>query len=109
MNIIGTKQFLLSVKLKKNDVDNLYPAAISLKESLKTFEYTESRVKPHFAKLVASVRHNAQTEMMRGLQIQWKSDTSVQKYSKELRKAVTEFEEAVSDVLEKIFLINEYL
>ena len=47
--------------------------------------------------------------MMRGLQIQWKSDTSVQKYSKELRKAVTEFDEAVSDVLEKIALINEYL
>jgi hypothetical protein len=67
LQIIGTKAFLLSVHLKKKDVDNLYPAAISLKESLKTFEYTESRVKPHFAKLVAEVRHSAQTAMMNGL------------------------------------------
>ena len=34
------------------------------------------------AKLVASVRQNAQTDMMLGLQIQWKSDTTVQNYAK---------------------------
>jgi len=47
--------------------------------------------------------------MMRGLQIQWKSDTNVEKYAKELRKCVTEFEEAVNDVIEKIARIDEYL
>ena len=36
---------------------------------------------------------------MKGLKIQWKSDTTVQNYSKQLRKAVTEFDEAVGDVL----------
>lgn len=46
---------------------------------------------------------------MRGLQIQWKSDTKVENYANELRKWVTEFEEAVNDVIEKIALIDEYL
>jgi hypothetical protein len=47
--------------------------------------------------------------MMRGLQIQWKSDTNVEKYANELRKWVTEFEEAVNDIIEKITQIDEYL
>jgi len=46
---------------------------------------------------------------MRGLQIQWKSDTNVEKYANELRKWVTEFEEAVNDIIEKITQIDEYL
>jgi len=99
----------LSIHLRSQDVQNLYPIAMSLQESLRTFEYTESRVAPKFAKLVAESRLQAQRGMMRGLQIQWKSDTNVEKYANELRKWVTEFEEAVNDVIEKIALIDEYL
>lgn len=47
--------------------------------------------------------------MKKGLQIQWKSDTNVEKYSVELRKFVTEFEEAVNDIIEKIAQIDEHL
>lgn len=82
---------------------------MSLQESLRTFECTESRVIPKFSKLVAEVRIQAQQQVTRGLQIQWKSDTNVDKYSKDLRKSVTEFEEAVNDVIEKISLIDEHL
>lgn len=46
---------------------------------------------------------------MKGLGIQWKSDNTVIKYSKALKKTVTEFEEAVNDVVEKIVKIDEYL
>ena len=99
----------LSIHLRSQDVQNLSPIAMSLQESLRTFEYTESRVVPKFAKLVAESRLQAQQQMMKGLQIQWKSDTNVEKYAKELRKCVTEFEEAVNDVIEKIARIDEYL
>lgn len=47
--------------------------------------------------------------MMKGLSIQWKSDTHVEKYAKELRKAVSDFDEAVNDVMEKIAKIEEHL
>jgi hypothetical protein len=103
------KKMPLSIHLRSQDVQNLYPIAMSLQESLRTFEYTESLVAPKFAKLVAESRLQAQRGMMRGLQIQWKSDTNVEKYANELRKWVTEFEEAVNDVIEKIALIDEYL
>lgn len=106
---IMDKKMPLSIHLRSQDVQNLYPIAMSLQESLRTFEYTESRVVAKFAKLVAESRLQAQQQMMRGLQIQWKSDTHVEKYAKELRKCVTEFEEAVNDVIEKIALIDEYL
>jgi len=55
---------------------------------------------------VAETRLQAQQQMTKGLHIQWKSDTQVEKYGKELRKCVTEFEEAVNDVIEKIALID---
>jgi len=82
---------------------------MSLQESLRTFEYTENRVASKFEKLVAECRKQAQEKMMRGLQIQWKSDTNVEKYANELRKFVTEFEEAVNDVIARITEIDNHL
>lgn len=107
--IMEDKRLPLSIHLKSQDVQNLYPIAMSLQESLRTFEYTESRVAQHFAKLVAESRQQAQALMTRGLQIQWKSDTTVERYAGELRSRVTEFEEAVNGVTEKIAQIDECL
>ena len=53
------KRLPLSIHLKAQDVQNLYPTAMSLQESLRTFEYTESRVTSKFAKLVAESRLQA--------------------------------------------------
>ena len=99
----------LSIHLRAQDVQNLFPIAVSLQESLRTFEQTDGRVDPKFAKLVAESRLQAQNNMMRGLSIQWKSDTHVEKYARELRKYVTEFDESVNDVMEKIDRIEEFL
>jgi dynein heavy chain 1 len=109
LKIMDGTRLPLSIHLKAQDVQNLYPIAMSLRESLRTFEYTESRVTPKFAKLVAESRLQAQQLMARGLQIQWKSDTTVERYAKELRMRVTEFEEAVADVTEQISRVEEYL
>ena len=62
-----------------------------------------------FAKLVAESRKQAQQQMLRGLQIQWKTDSTVDKYSKELRKCVSDFEDGVNDVIEKINQIDSHL
>jgi len=106
---IMSQKMPLSIHLRAQDVQNLFPIAVSLQESLRTFEYTEGRVAAQFAKLVAESRLTAQNQMMRGLTIAWKSDTHVEKYAKDLRKAVTDFDESVNDVMEKIALIDEYL
>ena len=41
--------------------------------------------------------------------MQWKSEANVGKYAKELRQSVTEFEEAVNNVIEKICQIDLHL
>ena len=69
---------------------------------MRTFEYNERRVDKNFAKLVAESRLTTQQMMIKGLAYQWKTDSTVDKYSKDLRKCVTEFEDAVNDVIEKI-------
>jgi dynein heavy chain 1 len=106
---IMNQKMPLSIHLRAQDVQNLFPIAVSLQESLRTFEYTEGRVGAKFAKLVAETRLTAQNQMMRGMAIQWKSDTHVEKYAKDLRKAVTDFDESVNDVMEKITEIDEFL
>jgi uncharacterized protein YlxW (UPF0749 family) len=47
--------------------------------------------------------------MIHGRQLSWKSDTQVQKYAKELRKIVTEFEDAVNNVIDEISKIDALL
>mmetsp|Transcript_20729 Transcript_20729/g.31814 ORF Transcript_20729/g.31814 Transcript_20729/m.31814 type:complete len:210 (+) Transcript_20729:2428-3057(+) len=47
--------------------------------------------------------------MTKGLSIQWKNDSTVEKYSRELKKSVTMFEDAVNDVTEKIGQIDQHL
>ena len=106
---IMEKKMPLGIQLRAQDVQHLYPIAMSLQESLRTFEYTENRVAPKFEKLVAECRKLAQEKMIRGLSIQWKSDTNVEKYANELRKFVTEFEEAVNDVTTRINEIDSHL
>jgi hypothetical protein len=57
---IMAQKMPLSIHLRAQDVQNLFPIAVSLQESLRTFEYTESRVAAQFAKLVAESRLTAQ-------------------------------------------------
>jgi len=57
----------LSIHLRSLEFQNLYSIAMSLQESLRTFEFTENRIQLKFAKLVANSRKQAQYHMLRGL------------------------------------------
>jgi hypothetical protein len=46
----------LSIHLRSLEFQNLYSIAMSLQESLRTFEFTENRIQLKFAKLVANSR-----------------------------------------------------
>lgn len=47
--------------------------------------------------------------MLKGLEIQWKNELAVGKYAKELREAVSEFEDVVNEVIEKTSLVDQYI
>jgi hypothetical protein len=44
--------------------------------------------------------------MLQGLQIQWLHELAVDKYAKELRETVSEFEDVVNEVIEKTDLVD---
>ena len=57
----------LSITLKSQEVQNLYPIATSIQESLRTFQYTNSKITDKFVKLVAQVKNDVQQSLLEGL------------------------------------------
>jgi dynein heavy chain 1 len=47
--------------------------------------------------------------MLKGLETQWKNDLVVEKYAKELRESVCEFEDVVNEVIEKTDQVDEFI
>lgn len=105
---IGIK-LSISVTFKLTDFKLLYPLVCSVQETLRTFNYTNSRVTDRFAKLIAEKKNDAQRAMLEGTTIQWKSDVKVQRFSEKIEIAVKKYEEAVQDAIEKTQLIEDYL
>jgi hypothetical protein len=80
---------------------NLYPTARSIQESLRTFHYTNSKVTDKFVKLIALKKNEAQKNLLEGLQIDWKNQYRIGKFSEKIEVAVKSFEDAVYDAIEK--------
>ena len=109
LKIIGIKNISITLGLKAHDFVHMLPLANCFQESLRTFEYTENRIMPNFAPLVAEIRLSTQQKMLKGLEIQWKNELAVDKYAKELREAVSEFEDVVNEVIEKTSLVDQFI
>lgn len=52
---------------KLNDLKNMQPWARSIQESLRTFNYTNSKVSDKFVKLIAVAKNKAQNSLLEGL------------------------------------------
>ena len=99
----------LSITLKSQEVQNLYPIATSIQESLRTFQYTNSKITDKFVKLVAQVKNDVQQSLLEGLQLTWKQEARVDQFSKKLASKVMAFEDAVQEVIEKTTQIDDLL
>jgi len=55
---IGIK-LSITVNFKITDINFLYPLVCSVQETLRTFNYTNSRVTDRFAKLIAEKKNDA--------------------------------------------------
>ena len=67
----------MTVDFKISDLKHLYPIVCSIQESLRTFNYTNSRVSDRILKLIADKKNAAQRAMLEGLSIEWKSEVKV--------------------------------
>lgn len=87
----------------------MYPIALSLQDSLNTFNYINSQVSERFELLVAKMRANTQQSLLEGLNIQWKHEAKVDRFSKSLTRIVLTFEDAVNSLVELTDQIEDLL
>lgn len=99
----------ITVAYKLNDLKLLYPVARSIQESLRTFNYTNSKVADRFIKLVAQKKNDAQKFLLEGLQTDWKNEYRINKFAEKIEGVVKLFEEAVYDAIEKTQQVEELM
>ena len=98
-----------SDNFKINDLKLLYPMARSIQESLRSFNYTNSTLSDKFVKLVAHKQNEAQKSLLEGLTIDWKKDFRIKKFADKIEVSVKNYEDAVSEAIEKSQQVEERL
>jgi hypothetical protein len=91
----------MQAKFKADQVEQIYPIAMSLQQSLRTFQVTNSKMSEAFTMLVAAKKNEAQTVLLQGLDLNFKNVTGVKTTSQKILQKVIAFEEAVNEVMEK--------
>jgi hypothetical protein len=71
----------MPAKFKSESLEPIYPIAMSLQQSLRTFQVTNSKVNDSFAMLIAVKKNEAQDVLMQGLTTNWKNDSTVKTYA----------------------------
>lgn len=71
--------FKVDFKIKFNcdEMERLQPLAMSLKQSLKTFQVTNAKVDSSFAMLIAKTKQDAQEILLKGIELKWMQESYV--------------------------------
>jgi len=95
------------VQSKINELKNVYPIAMSLKQSIRTFQVTNATIKNEFKQLIAKQKNEALDAFKSGFKHIWRNENTVQKHASKLSVRVIEFEDKVNLVKRKQFAIIE--
>jgi len=96
----------IHAKIKSDTFEKLYPIAMSLQQSLRTFQVTNSKIGEEFEMLINEKKNEAQQQLLLGLEQNWKNETVAKNFAQKLLPKVIAFEEAVNDVAQKTEYIN---
>ena len=88
----------IHAKIKPDTFEKLYPIAMSLQQSLRTFQVTNSKISEEFEMLINEKKNDAQQQLLHGLEQNWKNETLAKNFAARLLLKVIAFEEAVNDV-----------
>ena len=91
-----------TLQFKSNEVQLIYPNALSLQDSLRTFNMISSKIDDRLSKLVASHRREVLTTITTGASITWSFKHHLPKYVKLLADKVNALEDVVNNLNEKI-------
>lgn len=85
---------------KANQANQLYPHAVSLMESVRTYDFTCERIaaQPGIAPLVTTAKTDCQTAIQEGVQLEW-SSFRLENYVQKFSEVVFSFQERVDDAI----------
>jgi dynein heavy chain 1 len=85
---------------KSNQANQLYPHAVSLMESVRTYELTCDKIMANeqIAPLVSSVKRDCQTAIQEGMQLEW-SSFRLESYVRKFADVVFGFQERVDEAI----------
>eukprot|EP01117_Protostelium_nocturnum_P006264 TRINITY_DN2259_c0_g1_i6.p1 TRINITY_DN2259_c0_g1~~TRINITY_DN2259_c0_g1_i6.p1 ORF type:complete len:4259 (-),score=1954.67 TRINITY_DN2259_c0_g1_i6:110-12886(-) len=91
-----------SIIMISSGAKQVYPFAVSLKEALRTYTQTCTKITPEFAPLVASYKREVQNHISEGFKLKWKSISKLDPFVKKLTDSVTILRDKVEDLVSKI-------
>jgi len=91
-----------TLQFKANEVQQIYPNALSLQDSLRTFNMISNKIDERLAKLVASHKKDVMNTITTGASLTWSFKIQLPKYVKILADKVNALEDVVNYLTEKI-------
>ncbi|GAM24388.1 hypothetical protein SAMD00019534_075630 [Acytostelium subglobosum LB1] len=99
----------LNISFISSGAKQVYPFAVSLKETLRTYTQTCGKITPEIATLVASYKRDVQLLINEGFKLKWESLPQLDPYVRKLSTSVNIFRDKVDDLLVKYAEIAKLL
>lgn len=91
----------LQISLTASGAKHVYPFAVSLRETIRTYTQTCSKVTPETAALVAQYKSTVQGNINEGFRLKWENLAKLDPYVKKLAASVNTFKDKVDDLIVK--------
>eukprot|EP01116_Phalansterium_solitarium_P005286 TRINITY_DN1679_c0_g1_i1.p1 TRINITY_DN1679_c0_g1~~TRINITY_DN1679_c0_g1_i1.p1 ORF type:complete len:4594 (-),score=1709.56 TRINITY_DN1679_c0_g1_i1:318-14099(-) len=98
-----------TITLLSSNAKTLYPHAVSLKESLRTYSQSCSKITDDCRMLVASYKRDCQNLLTEGFQLKWENLFKLSKFASRLSEVVGHFRTKLEEVLVKDVQITEQI
>eukprot|EP01133_Synstelium_polycarpum_P001082 gene1082-1226_t len=99
----------LNISFISSGAKQVYPFAVSLKETLRTYTQTCGKITPEIAPLIASYKRDVQLLLNEGFRLKWESLPQLDPYVRKLSTSVNAFRDKVDDLIVKYAEIAKLL
>lgn len=98
-----------NVTLLSTTAKQVYPFAVTLRETIRTYTQTCGRITDEISSLVASYKKDVQTLLSDGFRLKWEANTKLDPYVRKFSETVAIFAEKVEDLLIKYDQLKHHI
>ncbi|EGG20698.1 cytoplasmic dynein heavy chain [Cavenderia fasciculata] len=99
----------LNISFISSTAKQVYPFAVSLKETLRTYTQTSAKITHEIAPLIAAYKRDVQQSLTEGFKLKWESLPQLDPYVRKLSTFVNAFRDKVDDLIIKYGEITKLL